>query len=134
MPSGEKIKFVSVGGRTSAYIPTLQKILGAVSGTDLVGRPKGKTLAIKDDALNEMRTVSTTSRLGDLSEMKEEKSVVRKRKAISKVKVSPNDIQAPKSKRNMKTKAENFEQKIEQKISVKKTTELRRSGRRKPGS
>ncbi|KAI5800073.1 Formamidopyrimidine-DNA glycosylase H2TH domain-containing protein [Geopyxis carbonaria] len=132
LPSGEKIEFVSVGGRTSAYMPTLQKVLGPVPGTEVNGKPKGKKTKKKDTnngSPDESRE-STGQSLGE-SEMEEEKPVVRKRKAISKVKgdLETPSSQEPDTKRNNKVKIENTK---DEGTSIAETTGLRRSGRRKP--
>jgi formamidopyrimidine-DNA glycosylase len=60
LPSGERISFVTVGGRTSAFVPSIQKKTGAVAanvddGEGKKSKSKKKTPAAKQEVKQEVK-------------------------------------------------------------------------------
>ncbi|KAF8252353.1 hypothetical protein K440DRAFT_578112 [Wilcoxina mikolae CBS 423.85] len=49
LPTGEKVEFLTVGGRTSAYIRGLQRKVGPVAGEEVKGSGKRKKTKLEDE-------------------------------------------------------------------------------------
>ncbi|KAI9650740.1 hypothetical protein NHQ30_000765 [Ciborinia camelliae] len=138
LPNGEKITFITVGGRTSCVVPSVQKKTGAVAG-DLKKRSSSRDSESVEDVPTKKQ--SSRKRKVDLSLMEfeesdedikeQKKSKARSRKPTQvKIEISDDDagdIPTKAAKLTKEKKSKSTEQKATEEIS---STQLRRrSGR-----
>lgn len=116
LPNGEKLAFITVGGRTSCYAPGVQKKTGSV--------PAGVKVEMADDEEVEAVPKKTKGRKKAEVKEEEEKAAPQKRR---KVKAEEAEEESQPKKKRTKAKKEEVDVKAESK------TEAQEDGRRRSG-
>ncbi|RFU78227.1 formamidopyrimidine-dna glycosylase [Trichoderma arundinaceum] len=126
LPNGEKLAFITVGGRTSCYAPGVQKKTGAGAVIAFAKVEPGKNKPAKD------KPVKSEPKEEEEEEVAEEKKPKRSRKQATPVKEEPEESEEevpPAKKRRGKTATEESKPSPVKKAAPEEDQGRRRSGR-----